>query len=100
MKSGVAVQRFLLCLWVMVHLNIPASHEGFWCAFARKLRRFVSGGIVPEFLILASSIRSTGTATFSALALTNTHYICYQHNLALWDPLATLKVASVYRLNG
>lgn len=41
-------------LWLMLHLNVPAGHEGFWPLFFRKTRWFVLGALAPETVLLAS----------------------------------------------
>lgn len=43
-----------ICLWIMVHLNLPATHESYWDNFLRKLRWFVMAALLPEVLLLAA----------------------------------------------
>ncbi|KAL8947950.1 MAG: hypothetical protein Q9222_005819 [Ikaeria aurantiellina] len=43
-----------ISLWVMLHLNVPASHEGFWTSFFRKTRWLILGAVAPETVLLAS----------------------------------------------
>lgn len=43
-----------ISLWVMLHLNVPAAHEGFWTSFIRKTQWLVLGALAPETLLLAS----------------------------------------------
>ncbi|KAL8716495.1 MAG: hypothetical protein Q9225_006186 [Loekoesia sp. 1 TL-2023] len=38
----------------MLHLNVPASHEGFWTSFFRKTRWLILGALAPETVLLAS----------------------------------------------
>jgi hypothetical protein len=38
----------------MVHLNLPANHEGFWDTFSRKLRWLVVAALAPEVVLLVS----------------------------------------------
>ena len=38
----------------MLHLNVPASYEGFWTAFFRKFRWLLVGALTPEILLLLS----------------------------------------------
>ena len=37
----------------MLHLNIPASHDGSWTLFFRKLRWLLMGALAPEALLLS-----------------------------------------------
>ena len=43
-----------ISLWVMLHLNVPAAHEGFWTSFFRKTRWLILGALAPETVLLAS----------------------------------------------
>ncbi|KAI4241889.1 MAG: hypothetical protein L6R40_004288 [Gallowayella cf. fulva] len=43
-----------ISLWVMLHLNVPAVHEGFWTSFFRKTRWLILGALAPETVLLAS----------------------------------------------
>lgn len=43
-----------ISLWVMLHLNVPADHEGFWTSFFRKTRWLILGALAPETVLLAS----------------------------------------------
>ncbi|KAI4117427.1 MAG: hypothetical protein LQ338_007557 [Usnochroma carphineum] len=43
-----------ISLWVMLHLNVPADHEGFWTSFFRKARWLILGALAPETVLLAS----------------------------------------------
>ena len=43
-----------ICLWVMLHLNVPAKDDGFWCIFARKSRWLVLGLLTPELVLLSA----------------------------------------------
>ncbi|KAI4282753.1 MAG: hypothetical protein L6R38_002712 [Xanthoria sp. 2 TBL-2021] len=43
-----------ISLWVMLHLNVPAEHKGFWTSFFRKTRRLILGALAPETVLLAS----------------------------------------------
>ena len=38
----------------MLHLNVPADHEGFWTSFFRKTRWLILGALAPETVLLAS----------------------------------------------
>ncbi len=44
-----------LCLWVMLHLNVPAKTDGFWTLIFRKSRWLLFGALAPETLLLASA---------------------------------------------
>lgn len=41
-----------LCLWAMLHLNLPAPTDGFWMIFWRKARWLLLGVLAPEVLML------------------------------------------------
>ena len=43
-----------ISLWVMLHLNVPASHDGFWTLLFRRLRWLLMGALAPETLLLSS----------------------------------------------
>ena len=43
-----------ISLWVMLHLNVPASDEGIWTGFFRKVRWLLIGALAPEILLLLS----------------------------------------------
>ena len=40
----------LICLWAMLHLNIPYPNESWWRTIARKLLYLVFAIVVPEFI--------------------------------------------------
>lgn len=44
------VSALLICLWVMLHLNVPAKGEGFWLVFVRKSRYLFLAVFIPELL--------------------------------------------------
>lgn len=44
------VSALLICLWVMLHLNVPAKDEGFWPVFIRKSRYLFLAILTPELL--------------------------------------------------
>ena len=60
------VSTLFLCLWSMLHLNIPAKHDTFWTKFFRKLRWLILGVLAPELPMLfaqgqwSSAKRSVG----------------------------------------
>ena len=41
-----------VCVWVMLHLNIPAQNDTEWTRFLRKLKWFVLALLAPELLML------------------------------------------------
>lgn len=41
-----------VCVWVMLHLNVPAKHDSAWTRLLRKLRWFVLALLAPELLML------------------------------------------------
>jgi hypothetical protein len=43
-----------ICLWVQLHLNVPARHEGFFHQSFRRCRWLILGALVPEALLLAA----------------------------------------------
>ncbi|KAL8766497.1 MAG: hypothetical protein Q9209_006713 [Squamulea sp. 1 TL-2023] len=43
-----------ISLWVMLHLNVPAQHEGFWTCFFRRTKWLILGVLAPETLLLAA----------------------------------------------
>ena len=43
-----------ISLWVMLHLNVPARHDGFWTLLFRRLRWLLMGALAPETLLLNS----------------------------------------------
>ena len=43
-----------ICLWVMLHLNLPAENNGYWCIFCRKARWLLLGLITPKILLLSA----------------------------------------------
>lgn len=43
-----------ICLWVMLHLNIPAEDDGYWRIFGRKARWLLLGLLAPEVLLLSA----------------------------------------------
>lgn len=43
-----------ICLWIQLHLNVPANHEGFFHQSLRRFRWLLLGGLVPEALLLAA----------------------------------------------
>ena len=44
-----------ICLWVMLHLNVPAEEDGQWRIFCRKSRWLLLGLLAPEVLLLSAS---------------------------------------------
>ena len=48
------ISTLFICLWIMIHLNIPARHEGRWDSFVRKLRWLVQAALATETLLLSS----------------------------------------------
>lgn len=43
-----------ISLWVMLHLNVPASDDGWRTLFLRRLRWLLLGALAPETLLLSS----------------------------------------------
>lgn len=41
-----------ICIWVMLHLNVPAEHDTGRTIFFRKLRWFILAILAPELLML------------------------------------------------
>ena len=46
------VSTVFLCLWSMLHLNVPAPSDGFWTIFWRKARWLLLGVLAPEVPML------------------------------------------------
>lgn len=40
-----------LCVWVCLHLNVPAVHETYWQQFRRKCRWAIQSIMAPEFVL-------------------------------------------------
>lgn len=40
-----------LCVWVCLHLNVPARHETYWQQFRRKCRWAIQAIMAPEFVL-------------------------------------------------
>ncbi|MCJ1245349.1 hypothetical protein MMC30_002553 [Trapelia coarctata] len=43
-----------ICLWTILHLNLPAATDGWWCIFLRKARWLFLGLIAPEIVLLVA----------------------------------------------
>ncbi|KAK0125473.1 hypothetical protein ONS95_000518 [Cadophora gregata] len=69
------ISTLFICLWVQLHLNLPASHEGLLRQSWRRFRWLLLGALVPEAFLLsaggqwASAKRSQ--AAMKALGLEN-----------------------------
>lgn len=46
-----------LCIWTVLHLNIPAKTDGYWTRSARKIRWSVFAIIYPELISLFASMQ-------------------------------------------
>lgn len=44
-----------VCVWVMLHLNVPAADDGNWTLFLRRLRWLVLAVLAPELVMLFAS---------------------------------------------
>ena len=52
----------LLCLWSMLHLNVPAPTDGFWTILWRKARWLLMGILAPEVpMVIACGQWSSAT---------------------------------------
>lgn len=49
------VATLFVCVWVMLHLNVPAKEDGIWTLFFRRIRWLVLALLAPELLMLFAS---------------------------------------------
>ena len=49
------VTTLAICVWAMLHLNVPASSDSEWALFLRRLRWMGLGVLAPEVVILFAS---------------------------------------------
>lgn len=46
------VSTLFVCLWVMLHLNVPARDEAYWKIHLRKLKWLMLALLAPELVML------------------------------------------------
>ncbi|MCJ1376324.1 hypothetical protein MMC20_007566 [Loxospora ochrophaea] len=49
------VSTLFVCIWVMLHLNVPASTDGYWTVFLRRSRWVALSIFAPELVMLFAS---------------------------------------------